>query len=684
MVLWIVAAAVLGLAFGSAFRERTVLPGYRWILLLLLRAGALCLLAASLLEFDLWSRWGAGGPPRVLAIIDASQSMQRRDGRDRDRFHRAVRDAEALRGRPDLQTVVVYARGDSLAAAGHPLGELTAIGTWIEKAQAGQWEAIVLFSDGNNNAGPDPVRAAAGYGRKIFCLGYGSGRGERTATIWDAWAPDRVEVGQEAEIRVRLETGRAPGLLAVESNNRRMATVKLEPDREAVQSIKYRASDPGRHRLSFYLLEGRDTVDQRSVSITAERSKIEILCIVGRPNCDLRFFKQAMLRDQGLEARYLSVSQGPGRIDSRAEDKTSDSDVWQKADLLVLLGPAGQRWPSDISSKIKESIEQKGRPIIFLGTAWGEGASTEGILPYLPLRARRNETLPARLKMEPEFWGRIVPWGIASAELSARFKKLPPLKTNRYWETTQSSVSVLAAVEDKDRTVPVWAWWYQGRSRILFMAVDDLWTWALGAAVLGGASGERDIYGLLWSGLIRWAVGRSGALADVEPERNIYYQGEEIRFQGRLAAGAGDRGEIKWRIALQGPGSFRTSQPMLPMAPGYYQSGFRGLPQGQYEWQSEISLGARVVDRSQGRFWVEPNRAEAMGQRQQGELLQKIAEVSGGGYWNREDDGTQNWLSGIVVDRPQRRSEKSLIFTGLVGLMLLLVEWFGRRRWGAK
>lgn len=690
MFLWLSIITVVFLSIWNAIRERARLPVGRWLVLVGLRLCGLGLLATALWGLDPWGAMISDRRPLVLAIVDGSRSMARQDGLDSTRFQRAMADARSLAERGDIRTRIYSGGSSKLQELGRePLAPLTDIAAWLVEARVSQPDAVILLSDGNDNSGGDPAMAAAGLGFPVYVFGYGAEDPGRMPAILDAWAPEYTGLAKPVEVKVRVKSGDRSATLGADGVGGPAVHIKLVGGEDKTITIRRTPDTPGIHRVNLYLATGADTVDRRTVVYRADKSKIRVVCLCGVPDWNLRFLRQAIMIDPDIELQTLVRQQGWWQeVDKASRQPSQGMAAVSQADLVMLMNFEPSELDIELEKSLIEASVKRGIPLLFMGGWWDDAFSSREIHRILPLRFQHQASrIQSRLEAAEGQFDRMLPDPRGPAYVSSIIKKMPPLWAPRKAAEASPAVSVIAWASDGKTKFPVWAWWYQGSARIAQLAVEDLWSWRLGAWAGGGSQGDTTLYGRLIRGLLRWMTGGHGQMVEVGPERSIYYLGEEVKFKGSILA-VSDEARIApaWTIRLELAGGRTISQRMIPWKPTLFQTIFTNLQPGAYRWTSVLSFGSKVIDRSQGRFWVEPSPGEMGGHIQQTGVLKKIAELSGGRYWDRHQ--RQNTASEIkdlraVALRGEPRPE-GLMSLVLFGLLAIMAEWFWRRRWGLK
>lgn len=679
-------ALVTGLSLWAWQRERGRLSLRRWLWLGLCRLAGIAILALAFWQTGLSRAIAGPERPQVICLVDDSQSMARSDGDTISRYHRALFDAKLfLQRRRDLIVKIVSAGERALESPGErPEAAQTDIAAWIQQAALQRPDAILLFSDGNHNSGQDPLAAAAGSGRPIFTLGYGP-TADSLPYIAEAWAEEQVNLGEEAVINYRLSNVADTLILTAEAEAKPLARQRIYPGTGGQGEFRYRPAAAGRHRIRLYLLKGGDTLDRRTVVFRAEKQKLRVAIWCGRPDWNLRFLQKALAGDPdvGLDIyvkkgeRWESAQDGrPLMMDA------SPARTWEAILLLNLkpedLDPGLERF-------FQQGITQGEMSAWFLGRGWDESFRPRAIDDLLPLRIGRGPTITGRLRIEAAYENVILPSSGRYSPDNGRERTMPPVSLPRDCRPASTDVNVIAYSEDRGQRIPCWAWWYRGRSRVLQTTVEDLWTWEMSEALFQNPQ-EVSFYSHLVRSLVKWLAGFKEWQTAIGPLKPFYYQGQEVVFRGQIPmALEAKKEDIIWRATIEDGQGHRWQPRLSPWGRGQYQAAIQGLPPGDYRWRTELIHQGRMVDRAQGVLFVEPGLAEDQGRAQQRSLLVSMAGLSQGRYWDRQElPGDQSWISEIKASRRTEGEVRLPAIMILAGAMLLMAEWFWRRRWGLK
>lgn len=373
---------------------------------------------------------------QVHVLVDDSASMTRQDSYpDADQERRLAEAAGttdlAARTRAQLVDAVLARTGGLLEQLrGHhevrlfrvqrkplpirDLGELTARGSrtqlgdaldlHLAAAAGSNLDAVVLVSDGRNNAGLDPVEAAAKYAvRGIPVHTVGVGDPEPPKNAWIVGPPGPKEALRQEVVAFDV-TVRAEGLEG------RTAIVELhgaregEPERRLVaQSVPLpRAGEAAPVRLNCAFEEAGDWTlrfqvaqlpqesqhddnsDIRFLRVSDER--IRVLYVEDRPRWEYRYVKNGLIRvDPSIQVQVVLFDANPKFVQEHSDELPPLRDIPRtEKELLqyhvVLLGDVPPERIAPTEERIRDWLEMLVRFVEFgggVGFLYGDQAMPE-------------------------------------------------------------------------------------------------------------------------------------------------------------------------------------------------------------------------------------------------------------------------------------------------------------------
>ena len=735
---WILIAFLLAciLIYGLSRRLFTLLsPAAAWVLIVLRIAAAAVLLAvlADPVSRMLVERTE---PPGLAVLVDTSASMGLTDGLgSRDEALAAVLSSDALNGLNTRHRVHLYRFADDLSpmtgggadslstdGAGTDIGGAL---SFLEGGSgAGPFAAAILVSDGNFTTGRDPLRVAEALDLPLYTVGIGDTLGVRDVGISHLTVNEVVYAGSNVPVEVVVrargygstripvtlrEEGRILGSREIALDGREVeegtAVFHVVPETEGIY----------RYEVAVPELEGEITAqnNRRVFAVKALKSGLRVLYIEGAPRADMGFLRRTLERDANLDVTSI-LFRPDGR--THPEPMPASRGDWFSYDLVILGSVDYERirpWAPDIVSFVEErgggliafggphSFEMGGYAGTPLGNLMPFGIATaaRGMTEesFVPVLTADGGTHPVtRLDDDP-------------AESERRWMELPPLPGMNQVGQAKPGATVLARHPTwriESERAPVIAVHRYGQGRVLAMAAQGLWRWDL---MMWGSGGTNAAYERFWNNAVRWITVREGSRRiRVAPDKLQYVDGETIRFDGQIydehyrpveranlsvtvlpvqggtSAGAGT-GAGAGEETGAGEGAVRLD--LSPTGQGYgrYTGRLQFLPAGAYSFEAAATLNGMPLGTDRGGFVVGEAGAEFERTRMNRDLLVRLAETTGGGFY--EPSGIERMAGEISPDEITVRETRAVSLWNHPAVLALLVcllaaEWLVRRYLG--
>ncbi len=721
--LWIaVLAAVAALAAVSGWLSSRRLPAGRRAVVLAVRAAALAAAAMAVLrparEIDLTR---VRRVPLVV-LVDTSRSMLLgpappaagarawlREWRDRLGQLGAWYDVRLM----GLGDPVEPLEGEGDVRFDR---ESSPLGSALEEIArtAREVGGVVLLSDGRDTERPgDPPQ---GLPFPVYPVVLSE------AAVPDLWI-ERVEVPPVAFIRTPVEirvligrTGLGPGPCTVslleEGRPVRTETVDLAgPVTEAVLSFTPQRTGRRAYRVELEARPEEATLanNRAQFRLSVIRDKTRVLLVAGTPTWDVKFLRRRLRQDPGVDLITFLILRTPRDLSLVPQDELSlipfpTQELFGKElpsfDVVIFANfDYAPYVPRRYLENLVRFVREDGGGFVMLGgdRSFGlggyRGSPLEAILPFDlsgmapgqaflpgPFRPQLNDTRAAH----PLFQ-----WRPDPDEKRALWGSLPPLEGMNWVLWARPEALVLAENPERRNEygpLPVVAVAEPGRGRVLAVATDTLWHWALPYV---GAGGEDAVYRDFWTRALRWLVHDPELeLVRLAPPAGPVRAGAEVRFgarvldrmyrpatgaalEGALVDEAGERLPLGWTEAA--PGEYR-SEPVRFPAPGL--------------WRVEVEArqGGAFLGRDRLGVPVEPASPEDLRVGVDLEYLERLAQASGGRIFRPADRGLMRILrerGEARVEVVGRRVEEVWPRPGLLLLTVALfgMDWTLRRFW---
>jgi len=225
------------------------------------------------------------------------------------------------------------------------------------------------------------------------------------------------------------------------------------------------------------------------------------------------------------------------------------------------------------------------------------------------------------------------------------------------------------------------------RGKSLVILGYGLWRWKmLGVGVPGG----EHVLDSFLSNALRWLTAREDARrVRVAPVQESFSSGNPVEFRAQVydeSLQPVDEAQVQVSLRVKG----QPVQVLLtPKGTGQYEGTFEGLPEGTYQYDASATVGGRLVGTDRGTVTVEESAVEFLRTTMDRQLLQLVAQRSGGKFYDAEElQNLQRDIQALSILKPVELSQTSelrlMSVEWMLALVILLlsVEWLIRKRNG--
>jgi uncharacterized membrane protein len=721
---WILALGIVaagGLLLWHVRRNRGLLSGARPLVIWLLETAMV-----ALLLFMLWhpAISIATLQPRqnvVAVVVDDSRSMAIREGSQtrsaqaaavldgkllaalgqkfQVRLYRFGKDAERIQKTSQLSASAPASRiGDSLQqvlaeSATLPLG------------------AVVLLSDGADNSGGIDLDTISQIRRRqipVHTIGFGREKLDKDIEIVDAVLPAHTLADSRLSALVTFRQYGYAGqkaVVSVRDGGKVLASrqVQLKGD-GAPQSepLLFNAglAGPKTLEISIEPLPGEENRNNNSIRrlIDVETRKPRILYMEGEPRWEFKFIRRAVEDDRSLQlASILRTTQNKIYVQGNSDPHELEQGFPAKPEELfaydgLIIGSVETSYFTQTQQDlIREFANRRGGGILFLG---GRFALAEGGYLHSPLA----ELVPVRI---PENKGtfhrdfsnqqltaqgrdslicRLVEDPARNAE---RWDKMPQLATyNDVGEAKPGAVTLMEVVPAGRRAMPLLVTENYGRGRTAVFATSGSWRWRM------WQDHTDTTHATFWQQLLRYLVSDSPGRVTGSTARAVLSDETKVTLRAEVRDKAFEPvPNAVVEAHITGPDGTATSIEMtpLPLEQGVYTAAWNAEMPGSYVAEIVAGRGKDELGRSVVVFRREDGVAESFRTAQNRELLEKLAEQTGGRYYTaanaaRLPEEISYSEAGITTRETKDLWDMPVVF--LLALLLRGSEWVLRRRWG--
>jgi uncharacterized membrane protein len=655
----------------------------------------------------------------VAVLLDDSRSMSIRDsGPSREQQAIELLNTRLL---PELRKqyqVRLYRLDSSLKRIpdlqqAQANGTATQLGTGLrqlaDEAATLPVGSVILLSDGADNSGGIGGDTMAELRRRrlpVNTVGFGRETLMHDVEIGEVELPSSALVNSRLQAAVRIRQNGFSGkraTMVVTSGGNVVATrdVTLADGGQQLENIEFDAGKSGVKNVEVKLqpLPGEEnTANNRVIRVlSVDGTKRRILYVEGEPRWEYKFLRRAVEDDPALEVvSMLRTTQN--KIYRQGISNSSelvDGFPFKPEDLFayqgLILGTVESGFFSRTQQEaIREFVDRRGGGLLFLG---GRSSLSDGDYNAPPFA----ELLPVKLPGRKNTFHR----DLVAAELTEAGKKslicriesdeeksvdhwnvLPYLADYQDPGTPKPGAVVLAQSNVNGKRIPLLITENYGRGRTGVFATGGSWRWRMQQPV---ADISQETF---WRQLLRWTAGGTPSRVVASPSQT------ELNDNGRIELRAEVRdksylptngADVQARIIEpDGAAETVTLRPQ-PLSPGVYAASWTVPQDGSYVAEISAKSGGTVLGSDVTTFRREDGAAENFHQEQNRELLQKLADQTGGHYYSGRDTRKLPREISFSEAGITARENKDLWNMPVVFLLLLAIrsaEWLLRRGWG--
>jgi hypothetical protein len=707
LAVFLVAAAVF-----AYWRTTPSLDRRNRVVLSVLRALALTVLVALLLDPRAVRRGEREDPARVLLLLDRSASMSLpasgwSGGETRFAAARGLAGelAASLAERGARVETIPYdsrpdfAAGDSLAPDGQGTDLAGVLGEVARRYEGEHVAGVVVLGDGVETDAP-LVRPELP-GLPVWTVGFG-----------DTVAPDDVRIaGVEYSPVVRApsraviaaeiaSTGSAPRRVHVRLSEGTRTVFETDTtfaagDAQATIRLPVRIEESGRREMVLSVSSGGADVEpennRRDVVIDAEKARSRALIVDLAPSWDLPFLTGLLASDAAYECVVFAGGQRPAAATQTLMRPEQFVAALAGADAVVLGAVSDAFLSEAVARALRAFVEDRGGGLLVLpgpGSlyetpgAWARLRAlmpVEGTAPF-PFVMQYTSVGPAARASSHPVTAPLVPL-LSQAEWQERSPLLG------YYGGLAAGPSAEILVGVRGRPAPALTWTTRGKGRVAAVTAGPLWRWKF----LGESSGVYDeLMGRLLDVLTR---GEESGRFVLTAGRNVFDSGESPAlfaevFNDKLQPVTG----VPVWVEVSRVDSAGAESPLARVGMHREGSGdtrlsvlLDPLPAGRYAVRGSAELPDRVIQSKPVEIRVSATSVEFRRTPQDRRALERVARRTGGAYL--DPAGAAQLAPGLDLS-PRRVPvvSESVLRAGvplfLVVLALLSAEWLLRKRVG--
>lgn len=659
--------------------------------------------------------------PVVAVLLDTSKSMKLKGTQvSREEELKEILKSDLLERLSSESDLEIYGFADTISpwdtdkGLADSLGKATSIGEATksveEKLKEKNLSGILIFSDGANNLGEDPVFVARSKEIPIYTCGVGEYTPPKDIAIEklvhqdigyvDNKIPIQADISQVGFDKLKIpisikkvSRGAGKEILAQKnitlgaSGGTQTLEFAITPQEEGIH--QYELTVPQQEE------EWVKENNRRIFSIKVLKSKIEVLLVTGSLNWEYTFLKRVLEKDNNIELKNVVYGKNQRAISDgfpRSDEELSQFDI------LILVDP-----PNFIFAQHKQEINDfvfrsGGSALFLLGKDFIESKAFLQASPILPfdLKGATVRYVSANLSLELTQEGGLHPITrlVENSEENLKvFSELPPFLGVAALGSASPDAVTLATFRnpsDPENFAPGIMVRNYGKGKMMATTVTPFWRWDF---LLWGIGKDNQSYQKLWNNSVRWLVTREDMdLINIFTDKKIYKSGEKIDFFAKIfdqnyqkIKDASVLLQIKTEASADS--AVKTHAPwMLSLTldqMGDYRGELGSLSPGRYFFEGEVFRDETEIGSKTGEFTVEEYSLEDADLNTDFDLLKRMAEVSGGKFYEKDQIG--NLVNDIeLVEKRQERTREIQLWNHPILLILFIgclsAEWAIRKR----
>lgn len=655
----------------------------------------------------------------IAVVVDDSRSMALKDGSEpREQQAIDLLNHGLLKNLKARFQVRLYKLGDGVERVGalnqlHADAASTQIGRGLRElaseAATLPIGSVVLLTDGADNSGGIDAGTLAELRRRrlpVNTIGFGRETLLDDVEIEGVDVPAQTLPSSRLQARVTLRQngfgGQRTRLVASAGGTvlaNREITLQNQP--QQVETVEFNAGAAGVKNVAVKIdpLPGETNLGNNRVTrvLSVDRAKRRILYVEGEPRWEYKFIRRAADDDPALQlVSMLRTTQNKiYRQGTANASELQDGFPTKPEDLFayqaLIVGSVESAFFSRAQQQmISDFADRRGGGILFMAGRWALSDGGYNVPPFtqlLPvtLPERRNTFQRNFVAAELTKAGEQSPICRIdeNAEKSADHWEVLPYLTN-YQDagTPKPGATVLANVNAGGKRLPLLITENFGRGRTAVLATAGTWRWRMQQPATDTSQAA------FWKQLLRWTSEASPAPVVASlANPNLTDEGElvlraEVRDKNYIPV---SDAAVSAKMILPDGSRQTVALHSEPTKPGDYAADWNAGLAGAYIAEVSATRGQEQLGGDVLPFHRENGVAENFHREQNRDLLQKLAEDTGGRYYtpanaNRLADEISYSQAGVTS-----REMKDLWNMPAIFLLLLTLrgaEWLLRRKWG--
>jgi len=406
--------------------------------------------------------------------------------------------------------------------------------------------AVLIFSDGNNNAGQDLESAkqmARDRSIPVYGIGVGGVYAPPDIAVLKAIAPKSSFVGDVVRVQTWLSREGFTNqkiTIKLTSNNEILDSKTLEPTSVSQQLVEFDFKElrPGRqsYRIEVEQLEGEVMLsnNEKDIDVNILGDRIKTLLIEEFPRWESRYAVMMLNRDPRIDLTAIFIASTPnGRLPQGPTGFPNDLDGLHAYHILVLGDVNPRHFNREQLESIKNFVFEGGTLMVIAGSQhMPQSYLQTPLVEVLPLIINANSEIDGIESVKPKltsggFYEDVVFIGADIDETKALWENLPALN----WENRKVRASAVA--NDLVKSEAGYSILNRadiGAGKVLYLGSDSFWRWRNLA--------RWTYHHKFWSQILLWATSSRTTGKDdhvkLMSQKGIYDSEESVEMRAKI------------------------------------------------------------------------------------------------------------------------------------------------------
>lgn len=714
--IWILIGAFSVLSLVIVFflyKNRRQLQLYQLAVIGLLQMAMLALALLLVWQPSLLLEKLRSGDNVIAMMLDTSQSMAYGAGsQTRIQQARAIAAGEPVTKLRDEYKIKDFTFAgdaeevqnfDKLPAPGSETNLGTSILKVLRQASTTSLGAIIILSDGADNSGAidqNQLAEISSYGVPIHTIGIGREKIPEDVELSEVMLPEKAlpDSSLSARVSIRHDGGGSVRVKVYDGDDFLAAKeVNLDADESVTTAwLDFKVNGTGDRDLHFSvdpIANERDLQNNtRTRVIDIPENSYRILYIEGEPRWEYKFMRRALDGDKSVQlVSMLRVStnkfyrQGIDTPDELKDGFPTDREALYAYNALIIGSIEAPIFTSEQQQLIHDFVSQRGGSLLMLAGPNGLGDGHWGntvvgdVLPAA-LPDTGKTFIRSRTPVDLTPVGRqssILKFSDDSKENDTLWSELPDLADYQTLGALRPAAITLLNTTVDRKQQPILVTQSYGRGHSYILATGGTWRWQMLLPV-------KDLrHETFWRQLIRGMV--AGSPKHFELSTTV--TGNKLGIQADIRDKKFEPvTDISVTAVLSQDGAEPVTLDLQPSPDqaGVYQAEYHSQKPGLISIEAISRKGDKPLDNTRTSVFNDTGNAENFSLRQNRELLQRLADISGGRYWSPDQlgnlpDAIQLSHAGITEQDIRPLWDAPVVF--LLLILLKTIEWLLRRRW---